>query len=124
MSKRPKQGDDRGSDSRSHAENRVTYWIPDADIEMSALAFYLSEFVDPTFTLKSGPHFQVCRFNPSLARACADRTQKKSEYGYYIQATQGLDPGDIAAIKSDSRDWVSEATWKKGWPISSTPDVC
>lgn len=45
-----------GGDS---TDDRPTYWIPSASVELVALAFYMSEFVDPGFTVNPGPHWEV-----------------------------------------------------------------
>ena len=105
-------------------DGKVTYWIPEAGIEMSALAFYLLEFIDPTFNLKPGSHFKVRLPNASSVDTRTDCTQKRNEYGYYINSTQGLDAGDLAAIKSDSRDWVGEGRGKGGRHLLPDESCC
>ena len=43
-------------------ENTITYWIPGGDVDIHALIFYMTEYVDETCEAVPGQHYQVYAF--------------------------------------------------------------
>ena len=62
-SKRTRQegkGEVRQDNTREAAT--ITYWIPGADVDIHALLFYMTEYVDETCDAVPGQHYQVIIF--------------------------------------------------------------